>query len=255
MRRGGNAANGAKLVYRGFLERPVSAPNVTIAGLTLPPATVSCTADALVKCVTSSVPLAAGTFYWDPGVNQQLLSSTPAVLTGEFWLTLTQAGDNLQLPDGGTAGMVVKQAPAAGPGSDECEKCEGVDCCTCPDKGCPTKRSFSCILCMTTKSTTPSLKCPSCNPDGTVKKGEEARMFARVNWELLSENLAQGRGEYLSSLATLLLVQDTDKEDFYRAAQDVYLSSAEQQCLNPDAMLSALRDIMARKQGMLAGLP
>lgn len=58
----------------------------------------------------------------------------------------------------------------------------------------------------------------------------KAVQFARINWPNLTADMANGQGEYLSTLADLMVVKPTQKPAFYRMAKNRFsqlLPSAE----------------------------
>ena len=50
----------------------------------------------------------------------------------------------------------------------------------------------------------------------------KAYEFARLSWDSLSQEMAQGNGEHLASLATLLAIPDDQRHKFFALAQDIY---------------------------------
>ena len=58
--------------------------------------------------------------------------------------------------------------------------------------------------------------------DHVLKADSKLMAFTVWNFENLRENLAQGRGEYLESYATLLGIAPKDRAEFYRGAQRRY---------------------------------
>ena len=63
-----------------------------------------------------------------------------------------------------------------------------------------------------------------CTNDGIVKNDEKVDVFASVNLENLKQDMAQGKGEYLASFATLLGVSNDHQPEFFALTQDKYSS-------------------------------
>jgi hypothetical protein len=90
-----------------------------------------------------------------------------------------------------------------------------------------------------------------CTNNGMIVKEERTTLFASLNFENLSQEMAQGHGEHLVSLATLMGVPAERQAEFISLAQDRYLSLMEAGDVSPKAMLTALQAAMAR-QSVLA---
>jgi hypothetical protein len=90
-----------------------------------------------------------------------------------------------------------------------------------------------------------------CTNDGVIMAQHKATMFAEVTFDDLSQEMAQGGGEHLASLATLLGVPSDRQAEFFALAQERYLQTGEQ---SPAALLKALHETMAQHP-VLAKLP
>ncbi len=66
--------------------------------------------------------------------------------------------------------------------------------------------------------------------------------FASLNFENLSQDMAQGGGEHLASLATLMGVPEEQQAEFFAMTQEKYLSLIEAGETSPVAMVKALND-------------
>lgn len=84
-----------------------------------------------------------------------------------------------------------------------------------------------------------------CKNDGKLWSEDKARVFATLNPEDLSQDMARGEGEHLASLATLLGVPVERRPAFFALAQAQYPALAEAARTSPEAMLLALRRAMA----------
>lgn len=90
-----------------------------------------------------------------------------------------------------------------------------------------------------------------CTNNGKIVKEEQTTIFASLNFENLSQEMAQGHGEHLASLAKLMGVPSERQPEFFFLAQDRYLSLMQAGDVSPKAMLTALDAAMAR-QSMVA---
>jgi len=93
-----------------------------------------------------------------------------------------------------------------------------------------------------------------CTNDGKVMTQHQAMMFAEVNFESLAQDMAQGKGEHLASLATLLGVPSEYQPTFFAMTQEKYTKLIQSGEASPVAMLAALHEAMAG-QPVLAALP
>jgi hypothetical protein len=89
----------------------------------------------------------------------------------------------------------------------------------------------------TTQSTTRLFSSPS----EDVAEDMKVKEFACASWESLSADIAQGGGEYLASLASLLKIQPEDQLTFVALAQAHYLRHQEQGTLTAEAFIEGLR--------------
>ncbi|MBX3319087.1 MAG: DUF3015 family protein [Nitrospira sp.] len=94
-----------------------------------------------------------------------------------------------------------------------------------------------------------------CTNNGMIVKEKQATMFASLNFDNLSQEMAQGHGEHLASLATLMGVPAERQPEFFLLAQDRYLSLMQAGEVSPTAMLSALQAAMARQSMMVQAQP
>jgi hypothetical protein len=93
-----------------------------------------------------------------------------------------------------------------------------------------------------------------CTSSGKVMTEKEVTMFAEVNFESLAQEMAQGQGEHLTSLATLLGVPSEYQPTFFAMTQEKYTKLIQSGEASPVAMLAALHESMAG-QPVLASLP
>src|SRR3972149_7162124 len=80
-----------------------------------------------------------------------------------------------------------------------------------------------------------------CTNDGLVKNDQKVIVFASANFENLKQEMAQGGGEYLSSLATLMDIPAEHQGAFFSMTQERYTSLVKSETTTPDEMLVALK--------------
>ncbi|TAJ10832.1 MAG: DUF3015 domain-containing protein [Nitrospirae bacterium] len=85
-----------------------------------------------------------------------------------------------------------------------------------------------------------------CTNDGVVMAEHKAEVFAASNFEGLSQDMAQGRGEHLASLATLMGVPVEQQPAFFALSQERYRELLQAGQTSTAAMLTALHDAMAQ---------
>jgi len=78
--------------------------------------------------------------------------------------------------------------------------------------------------------------------DGHMKAAFKATAFVSFNQENLSQDLAAGRGEYLTSMSVLLGIPDDRQPAFFSAAQARYAQAAGRDSQEPVALLALLQD-------------
>ncbi len=84
-----------------------------------------------------------------------------------------------------------------------------------------------------------------CTNDGKVFAEYKVPMFAAINFENLSQEMAQGHGEHLASLATLMGIPTEHQPEFFALAQEKYTTLIQSGETTPAAMLKALNAAMA----------
>ena len=85
-----------------------------------------------------------------------------------------------------------------------------------------------------------------CTNDGKVWAEHKVTMFASINFEDLSQEMAQGGGEHLTSLATLMGVPAEHQAEFFVMTQEKYTSLIQSGETSPVAVVKALHDAMAK---------
>jgi hypothetical protein len=84
-----------------------------------------------------------------------------------------------------------------------------------------------------------------CTNDGKVMGDSKTVMFAELNFENLSQEMAQGQGEHLASLATLMGVPAEHQGAFFAMTQERYTSLVNAGETSPVAMVKAINDAIA----------
>jgi hypothetical protein len=83
-----------------------------------------------------------------------------------------------------------------------------------------------------------------CTNDGTIMAEEKVNVFAAANYDTLSQEMAQGGGEHLASLAELMGIRDENRAEFFALAQVQYASLVQSGDRTPAAMLKVLHSGM-----------
>lgn len=84
-----------------------------------------------------------------------------------------------------------------------------------------------------------------CTNDGQVWAEHKVTTFASINFDNLAQEMAQGRGERLASLATLMGVPAEHQAEFFEMAQERYTSLVQGGESSPVALVKALNDAIA----------
>jgi len=85
----------------------------------------------------------------------------------------------------------------------------------------------------------------NCTNNGRLTQSEQANIFATLNFDNLSQEMAQGGGEHLASLATLMGVPAEQQPAFFAMTQEKYAALIQSGETTPAAMLKALHEAMA----------
>ena len=83
-----------------------------------------------------------------------------------------------------------------------------------------------------------------CTNDGVIIKNKHVNM-AQNSFESLKQEMAQGSGEHLASLATLLGVPNENQPEFFSLVQEKYASLVRSEDTKPIVMLQAIQEVMA----------
>lgn len=112
--------------------------------------------------------------------------------------------------------------------------------------GCSTKATIDQTIDTTTNVTGTTSSARSWfTEDGHLNAAFKAAAFVSFNQDNLTQDLAAGGGEYLSSMGVLLGVPGNRQPGFFSAAQARYAQTAEGRSLDSAALLALLQDTAA----------
>ena len=86
-----------------------------------------------------------------------------------------------------------------------------------------------------------------CKSDGFVMDERKVDMFVEANFDNLRNEMAAGEGEYLNSLATLLEVPSSEKDNFFALTQRRYDKLFESIDTTPQQLVVSLNQELAQK--------
>ena len=84
-----------------------------------------------------------------------------------------------------------------------------------------------------------------CTNDGTIFASEKVNVFTAVNFDNISQEMAQGQGEHLTSLATLMKIPADQHETFFTMAQEKYTTLIQAGEASPKAVVKAIYSAMS----------
>ncbi len=79
-----------------------------------------------------------------------------------------------------------------------------------------------------------------CTNDGTIFASEKVNVFASVNFDNLAQEMAQGQGEHLTSLAALMGIPPEQQGIFFAMVQEQYTSLIQMGETSPKAVVKAM---------------
>ena len=85
-----------------------------------------------------------------------------------------------------------------------------------------------------------------CTNDGQVMADQRTNVFAHLNFDNLSQEMAQGKGEHLASLATLMGIPAEQHTDFFALTQERYTAMVEAGETSSVAFVKALNDAVGK---------
>lgn len=84
-----------------------------------------------------------------------------------------------------------------------------------------------------------------CTNDGKFWAEHKVNAFAALNFENLAQDMAQGHGEHIASLATLMGIPADQQPAFFAMTQEKYASLVSAGETSPIAMVKALNEAVA----------
>ena len=84
-----------------------------------------------------------------------------------------------------------------------------------------------------------------CTNDGKFWAEHKVNAFAALNFENLAQDMAQGHGEHIASLATLMGIPADQQPAFFAMTQEKYASFVSAGETSPIAMVKALNEAVA----------
>ena len=84
-----------------------------------------------------------------------------------------------------------------------------------------------------------------CTNDGKFWAEHKVNAFAALNFENLAQDMAQGQGEHIASLATLMGIPADQQPAFFAMTQEKYASLVTAGETSPVAMVKALNEAVA----------
>lgn len=85
-----------------------------------------------------------------------------------------------------------------------------------------------------------------CTNDGQVMADQKTTMFALLNFENLTQEMAQGKGEHLASLASLMGIPAEQHSAFFALTQERYTAFVQAGGTSSVALVKALNDAVAK---------
>ncbi|MDH3503775.1 MAG: DUF3015 domain-containing protein [Nitrospirota bacterium] len=83
-----------------------------------------------------------------------------------------------------------------------------------------------------------------CTNDGQIAQNEKVNVFAAFSFDNLSQEMAQGQGEHLTSLATLMGIPVGQQPAFFAMAQEKYTTLVQDGETSPKAVVEAIHAAM-----------
>jgi DUF3015 family protein len=84
-----------------------------------------------------------------------------------------------------------------------------------------------------------------CTNDGKIMSEHKTTVFASLNFDALTAEMAQGQGEHLASLATLMGVPAERHGEFFAMTQERYTSLVQTGETSPVALVKSLNEAIA----------
>jgi len=83
-----------------------------------------------------------------------------------------------------------------------------------------------------------------CDAESVVKNDTQREIFVAANFDNLSQEMAQGQGDHLSSLAAIMKVELKDQAAFYSLAQDNFGNIFSSETVDANQLIASLDSAM-----------
>lgn len=83
-----------------------------------------------------------------------------------------------------------------------------------------------------------------CDSTQTVMNDQQKEIFVAMNMDNLTVDMAQGQGDYLNSLASMMGIEEQDKNSFYNLTQDNYEKIVGENQTQATQVLASLEQVM-----------
>jgi len=89
-----------------------------------------------------------------------------------------------------------------------------------------------------------------CNAEAVVKNDSQREIFVAANLDNLSQEMAQGHGDHLASLATIMNVEPKDEAAFYSLAQNEFGNIFKSNTVDANHIMASLDSAMLQNQDL-----
>jgi hypothetical protein len=90
-----------------------------------------------------------------------------------------------------------------------------------------------------------------CTNDGTIFASEKVNVFAAINFDKISQEMAQGEGEHLSAFAILMDIPIDQHPLFFTKAQENYTRLLQSGGPSPNALIQIFHEIITNNPPMM----
>jgi len=89
-----------------------------------------------------------------------------------------------------------------------------------------------------------------CNAEAVVKNDSQREIFVAANLDNLSQEMAQGHGDHLASLAAIMKVESKDEAAFYSLAQNEFGNIFKSDAVDANHIMASLDSAMLQDQNL-----
>jgi len=90
-----------------------------------------------------------------------------------------------------------------------------------------------------------------CTNDGTILASEKVNVFAVANFNNISQEMAQGQGEHLTALATLMKIPNAQHAVLFSTAQEKYAKLFQSGETSPKVVVQVFHEIITDNPPMV----